>query len=325
MWQTQVKCGECPHQAFVPVTDDIIEKHLRGEGARASGGDFVAGVYPLLPEETCWFLAADFDEESWAADALAVLETFQANGVPAALERSRSGNGGHVWIFFCEPASARTARQLGAAMLTETMERRPEIGFASYDRFFPSQDTMPVGGFGNLIALPLQRRARELGNNVFVDQDLRPYDDQWKAKPSDIGIVAVSGAGLIKCEVASPSIDRLAVILPRVVRAASLQGFELVADGGSAHFKSETENIGFSIAETVKREKHVLTDAERAKEEAWERKRDLAARRNSWDNVFFDKPQFPEWDFNPTGQLSFEFERVYLFWGRCAPPQLPRC
>ena len=124
-------------------------RNLRGgKGAHDSGGDFVVGVYPLLPDETCWFLAADFDEESWAADALAVLETCQAKGVPAALERSRSGNGGHVWIFFSEPVSARTARQLGAAMLTETMERRPEIGFASYDRFFPSQDTMPKGGFG---------------------------------------------------------------------------------------------------------------------------------------------------------------------------------
>jgi superfamily II DNA or RNA helicase len=176
----QVKCGECPHQAFIPVSDDIIEKHLRGgDSLRPSGGDFVAGVYPLLPDETCWFLAADFDEENWAADALAVVETCRAKGVPAALERSRSGNGGHVWIFFSEPVPARTARQLGAAMLTETMESRPEIGFASYDRFFPSQDTLPVGGFGNLIALPLQRSARELGNSVFVDQDLRPYDDQW--------------------------------------------------------------------------------------------------------------------------------------------------
>ena len=99
-----------------------------------------------------------------------MIETCRAKGVPAALERSRSGNGGHVWIFFSEPVPARTARQLGAAMLTETMEHRPEIGFASYDRFFPSQDTMPVGGFGNLIALPLQRRARELGNSVFIDQ-----------------------------------------------------------------------------------------------------------------------------------------------------------
>ena len=143
------------------------------------GGAFVAGVYPMLPDETCWFLAADFDKESWAADALAMVETCQAKGVPAALERSRSGNGGHVWIFFSEPVPARTARQLGAAIMTETMERRPEIGFASYDRFFPSQDTMPVGGFGNLIALPLQRRAREHGNSVFIDEDLRPYDDQW--------------------------------------------------------------------------------------------------------------------------------------------------
>lgn len=140
-----------------------------------------------------------------------------------------------------------------------------------------------------------------------------------KAKPSDIGIVAADGAGLIKCEVASPSIDRLAVILPRVVRAALLQGFELVADDGSAHFKSETEAIAFSVTETVRREKHVLTDAERAKEEVWQRKRDRAARRNSWD-IFFDKPQFPEWDYHPTGQLSFELEQVYVF-GRGSSPR----
>ncbi len=172
----QIKCGECPNQAFIPVTDEISDKHLRGgDGPRA----FVVGVYPMLPDETCWFLAADFDKESWAADATAMVETCKAKGVPAALERSRSGNGAHVWIFFSEPVPARAARQLGAAIMTETMERRPEIGFASYDRFFPSQDTMPVGGFGNLIALPLQRRARQHGNSVFIDEALRPYDDQW--------------------------------------------------------------------------------------------------------------------------------------------------
>ena len=110
---------------------------------------------------------------------LAYLETCRAKGVPAALERSRSGNGGHIWIFFAEPISAREARRLGAMLVTETMERRPEIGFQSYDRFFPSQDTMPLGGFGNLIALPLQRHAREHGDSVFVDGELRPYDDQW--------------------------------------------------------------------------------------------------------------------------------------------------
>lgn len=173
----KVKCGECPHQAFIPPSEDIIEKHLRGGDARS--GDFVAGVYPLLQDETCWFLAADFDKESWADDTRALLDTCHSKGIVAALERSRSGNGGHVWIFFSEPIPARIARQLGAALITETMEKRPEIGFTSYDRFFPNQDTMPLGGFGNLIALPLQRKAREAGNSVFVDADLRPYEDQW--------------------------------------------------------------------------------------------------------------------------------------------------
>ena len=132
-----------------------------------------------MPDETCLFLTADFDDKDWARDALAYLETCRLRSVPAALERSRSGKGGHVWIFFAEPIFAREARQLGAMLLTATMERRPEIGFASYDRLFPSQDTMPAGGFGNLIALPLQRRAREQGNSLFVDDDLRPFDDQW--------------------------------------------------------------------------------------------------------------------------------------------------
>lgn len=139
-----------------------------------------------------------------------------------------------------------------------------------------------------------------------------------KEKPSDIGLVAVGGVGLIKCEVAPKSVDRLAVILPRIARAASLQGFQLVGGEGAAHFKSETEVIGISISEVVRREKHVLTDSERAKEEAWQRKRDLAARRNAWDAVFIDKPRFPEWDYHPTGHLSFELEQVYVFGGGTA-------
>jgi superfamily II DNA or RNA helicase len=176
----EIKCGACPNQAFIPVSDDIIERHLRGvDPDRSPNSDYVAGVYPLLPDDSCWFLAADFDKASWAADALAMLESCRAKAIPAALERSRSGNGGHVWIFFSAPLPARIARQLGAALLTDAMERRPEIGFGSYDRFFPSQDTMPSGGFGNLIALPLQRRARQSGNSVFVNEDLRPHADQW--------------------------------------------------------------------------------------------------------------------------------------------------
>ncbi|HDZ73576.1 MAG TPA: DEAD/DEAH box helicase [Aurantimonas coralicida] len=116
----KVKCGECPHQKFIPPNECIMEKHLRGDDGRS--GDFVAGVYPLLQGDTCWFLAADFDKASWAEDANALLETCRAKGVPAALERSRSGNGGHVWIFFSEPVSARLARQLGSVLITETME-----------------------------------------------------------------------------------------------------------------------------------------------------------------------------------------------------------
>ena len=173
----KIKCAECPHQAFIPASDDIFDQHLRG--GKLHEGGFVAGVYPLLQDETCWLLAADFDKASWADDARALLDTCRAKGIGAALERSRSGNGGHVWIFFSEPVPAKVARQLGAALITETMEKWPEIGFTSYDRLFPSQDTMPIGGFGNLIALPLQGRARENGNSVFVDRNLRPYDDQW--------------------------------------------------------------------------------------------------------------------------------------------------
>ena len=174
----KVKCGDCPNRHFLPVTDTIIAQHLRGEGA--DGRDFIIGVYPMLADETCWFLAADFDKKSWRDDVAAFLETCRIKNIPAAVERSRSGNGGHVWIFFAEPVPAGLARRLGAHILTETMERAPELGFDSYDRFFPNQDTMPAGGFGNLIALPLQRRPREAGNSVFLDDQFEPHPDQWQ-------------------------------------------------------------------------------------------------------------------------------------------------
>ncbi len=138
------------------------------------------GVYPMLRDETCFFLAADFDKATWQQDAGAFLETCRQMSVPAALERSRSGNGGHVWFFFNEAVPAVLARKLGTHILTKTMECRPEVGLDSYDRLFPSQDTLPVGGFGNLIALPLQKRFRELGNSVFLDERFVPHSDQWK-------------------------------------------------------------------------------------------------------------------------------------------------
>jgi hypothetical protein len=120
---------------FLPLTDAVIETHLLGKET--------VGVYPLLPDETCWFIAADFDKTTWEYDSLAFLETCSEINVPAALERSRSGKGGHVWIFFDRALPAITARKLGCVLLTRTMERRHQVGLDSYDRFFPNQDTMP--------------------------------------------------------------------------------------------------------------------------------------------------------------------------------------
>jgi superfamily II DNA or RNA helicase len=157
---------------FLPLTDQVIESHLLGKET--------IGIYPLLQDESCWFLAVDFDKKTWADDARAFLETCQDLAIPAALERSRSGNGAHAWIFFENAVPATTARKLGCAVLTRTMERRHQLGLDSYDRLFPNQDTMPKGGFGNLIALPLQFAPRRSGNSAFVDVNLYPYADQWE-------------------------------------------------------------------------------------------------------------------------------------------------
>lgn len=173
----RVKCAECPNRCFLPVTDEVIRWHLSGVDSK--GQAFVAGVYPLVLDETCFFLAVDFDKANWQDDAAAVLDTSRRLKIPAVLEQSRSGRGGHVWLFFESAVPAAMARRLGSYVLTETMERRPDIGLDSYDRLFPNQDTLPSGGFGNLIALPLQKAARERGNSVFLDDTFRPWADQW--------------------------------------------------------------------------------------------------------------------------------------------------
>jgi len=176
----KIRCEDCGHRDFLPVTDLVIRKHLQGfDPQDRSRHEFTIGVYPMLPDETCWFLAVDFDKASWQEDTQAYLETCKSFDVPAAIERSRSGNGGHIWIFFSEPVPAVLARQMGTILLSQTIERWPEIGLDSYDRFFPSQDTLPKGGFGSLIALPLQKKPRESGNSLFVDERFVPYLDQW--------------------------------------------------------------------------------------------------------------------------------------------------
>ena len=159
-------------QKYRPLSDDVIRGHLLGEQT--------VGLYPLLPDDTCCLLAVDFDKKAWQDDVTPFLVTCRENNVPALPERSRSGNGGHVWIFFERALPATSARKLGCVLLTRAMESRHQIGLDSYDRLFPNQDTMPKGGFGNLIALPLQKLPRAKGNSVFVDEEFRPYPDQWE-------------------------------------------------------------------------------------------------------------------------------------------------
>ncbi len=167
----RIKCSDCSHRVLSPLSDTIIYEHLAGKQT--------IGVYPLLADDTCHFLAADFDEAEWKEDALAFVQSCHELGVPVALEISRSGNGAHAWVFFSGSVSARDARRLGAAIISHTCARTRQLKLESYDRLFPNQDTMPKGGFGNLIALPLQKKPREHGCSVFADAALHPYPDQW--------------------------------------------------------------------------------------------------------------------------------------------------
>ena len=168
----RIKCSDCGVRLLSFLTDAVIYNHLTGE--------HTIGVYPLLPDNSCHFLAVDFDEADWKEDALAFMQSCLDLGVSAALEISRSGNGAHIWIFFADNVSARDARRLGTALISHTCSRTRQLKLASYDRLFPNQDTMPKGGFGNLIALPLQKKPRESGFSVFVDNALQPYPDQWE-------------------------------------------------------------------------------------------------------------------------------------------------
>jgi len=176
-WRTGVcgmpktSCAKCANKSYAVLDEDVIEEHLRG--------NIVVGIYPMLPNETCCFLAIDFDEGDWKEDISVLRDVCMEIQIPVAVERSRSGKGGHAWFFFDAPIPAALARRFGAALLTSSMNRRHEIRFKSYDRLFPSQDTMPKGGLGNLIALPFQKAARKENNSEFVDESFCSYEDQW--------------------------------------------------------------------------------------------------------------------------------------------------
>jgi superfamily II DNA or RNA helicase len=207
-----VKCGDCSNQAFRPVDDGVVLRHLQGKQ--------VIGVYPMLPDETCWFLAADFDKSSWTEDVRAFAETARSRGLPVLVERSRSGNGAHVWFFFSEPVRAATARKMGCHLITETMASRHELSMDSYDRLFPSQDTMPRGGFGNLIALPLQHGPRQAGNSVFLDENLQAYSDDQQ------GSVLASVQ-----RIDATVVERIAVEAPRAGSIVGVRAAEAGDDG----------------------------------------------------------------------------------------------
>lgn len=167
----RIRCADCGHRVLLPLDDQVIYAHL--------AGDHTVGLYPLMPDSTCYLLAVDFDEEDWREDAMAFRQSCEELGVPVSLEISRSGNGAHAWIFFSSAVTARDARRMGAAIISHTCARTRQLELSSYDRLFPNQDVLPKGGFGNLIALPLQKQPRERGCSVFVDERFEPYADQW--------------------------------------------------------------------------------------------------------------------------------------------------
>jgi hypothetical protein len=167
----RIKCSACPNQKFPALDEQAVLGHLTGR--------HTIGTYAIRENNTCVFLAADFDGDGWETDAAAYRRAATEFGVEAGVERSRSGRGAHAWIFFDTPVPASLARRLGTMITAKASSFHPEMKLATYDRFFPNQDTLPDGGFGNLIALPLQQEPRQRGNTVFLDHTLSPVPDQW--------------------------------------------------------------------------------------------------------------------------------------------------
>lgn len=180
----KVKCQDCPAKDYKELKISAILEHLNG---RRKDCTDVIGLYPLFPDCTCWFLVFDFDNhdedaapsKGWQQEVDALREICSSAGVDALVERSRSGRGAHVWIFFSEAIQAAKVRRFGEALLAKGAESVSLKSFRYYDRMMPMQDCLPEGKLGNLIALPLQGQALRKGNSAFVDELWRPYSDQW--------------------------------------------------------------------------------------------------------------------------------------------------
>ncbi len=227
-WRRGVRHEE---REYLPLTEEVITAHLTG--------DIHAGLYPLLDGDRCWWLAADFDGDAAMLDALAYLKAARSLGVPAGLEVSRSGVGAHIWCFFTAPVPAETARRLGTGLLREAMALRGRMALAGYDRLFPSQDILPAGGVGNLIAAPLHGRCREAGTTVFLDPaTLEPYEDQWaylstlpRLSPREVNRLADRArsvtVGTAVDRIEAPTSTRTRPALPAVVTARLSAGIRL--------------------------------------------------------------------------------------------------
>lgn len=214
-WSPAVRGGwtnRAKTRDYLPLTYEVLTRHLLGQAT--------IGIYPLLRDDTCVLLACDFDGGSWVLDALAFLDACHDVEVPVVLERSRSGNGAHVWIFFSAPAPAATARSLGASLLRRAMTERAELDLSSYDRFFPSQDFMPKGSFGNLIAVPLNGESLSVGATAFLDPtSLEPWPDQWRFLSS-------------VARIAPEAVASLAESLRPVTSGPAMSLTDLLADDG---------------------------------------------------------------------------------------------
>ena len=172
----RVKCAECGNRIFLELSDAAIIAHFKGNDDRLRD---VIGQYVLDKDCNTNVLIIDFDKADWKEATNAVRLVAKSHGIDAAVERSRSGSGAHIWFFFLEPMSAKTARDFGSSLINEAAALNKTITFDAFDRMLPAQSTIPEGGFGNLIALPFQGRAQQEGNSVFVDEQFEPLPDQW--------------------------------------------------------------------------------------------------------------------------------------------------